>query len=96
MAYVKRSTVFFLGSILIATSVVHSGMISIIPQPKEVAVKDGQFVISAKNKISYNDAKLEDAAEMLAGYIGVKERNVCGEFDKKTDFVLEINQGRIR
>ena len=65
--------------------------ISIIPQPQQVVEKDGRFVISSNVKLCYNDAKLEEAAKMLAGYVGVAEKNIRGDAVREANFVLQIN-----
>ena len=64
--------------------------VSIIPQPQQMIVVHGLFVISPNVRISYNDAELAETAKMLAEYIGLDEKNISG-LNKKADIILHIN-----
>ncbi|MBI9016449.1 MAG: beta-N-acetylhexosaminidase [Phycisphaerae bacterium] len=84
--------VLFSGCATIPTEYITSNEIAIIPQPQKMVVGDGQFNISAKAGISYNDAELVDCAEFLAEYVNVSNKNISSKFNPEADIVLKVNE----
>lgn len=74
-----------------ASESVTAECLSIIPQPQQMTVTEGRFVISDKTKVSYNDATLAETTQLLAGYVGIDDTKVSGDGDKNAGFVLQIN-----
>jgi len=59
MNYIRISTIILLACHIMFMA---AQKISIIPQPKKVEIKQGEFLLTEKTKICYNDPQLKDLA----------------------------------